>query len=503
MNTNIVLNGNNIKIHLQNTESFSLESFNKSIDDLQNQTKQINVLNRSLEKMTNIFDIVSNVKAMESIGYASTEGLGDSLKEAGKKIIEKVKEIVKRIREWIKRVIDHIIIGFIKFINSIKAKFIKLKGCLCKEDLQNIKNIKSNDDDKKENNEKENDPNAYKLKKLMVTIKPIKRSINASVDLLVSNNKLNIKDHKDIDDLKSDLTVYLDHINKIIDLGYNIPTLFTTLSGTIISISKKVGENNIDLDYFKNKIKSLCDKNDKNTKEIDIHELSNIQISIESFKEWQGITEDEKRLGSKLDKILCVCKNGKDNNFKWNISNDIKSIGKDINDFENLVVSLENKETIGGDLLSKLQTDIDEKSENIHNKMKKISSIFNNDSESKFEINSKSSIIECCKQLYYLLPPKNEANKFIENVFSTTTSQIQEIKRYCNRLDKYCKNLEDAARTSPTTESRKLNTKVNAINKIQKIYNETIVDLQNILSFANLLVSAKQDIIKTNITSLN
>ena len=81
--------------------------------------------------------------------------------------------------------------------------------------------------------------------------------------------------------------------------------------------------------------------------------------------------------------------------------------------------------------------------------MKKISSIFNNDSESKFEINSKSSLIDCCKQLYYLLPSKNEANRFIENVFSTTTSQIQEIKRYCDRLDKYCKNLEDSAKTSP------------------------------------------------------
>lgn len=103
--------------------------------------------------MTNVFDIVSNVKAMESIGYASTEGLGDNLKEAGKKLVEKVKEIIKKIKQWIKRVIDHIVIGFIKFINYIKSKFIKLKGCLCKEDLQKIKLLddpsnKSNDGEK-------------------------------------------------------------------------------------------------------------------------------------------------------------------------------------------------------------------------------------------------------------------------------------------------------------------------------------------------------------------
>lgn len=66
-------------------------------------------------------------------------------------------------------------------------------------------------------------------------------------------------------------------------------------------------------------------------------------------------------------------------------------------------------------------------------------------------------------------------------------------------MDKYCKNLEDSAKSPPTTESKKLNTKANAIKKIHNIYNETIVDLQNILSFSNLLVSAKQDIIKTGI----
>lgn len=68
-----------------------------------------------------------------------------------------------------------------------------------------------------------------------------------------------------------------------------------------------------------------------------------------------------------------------------------------------------------------------------------------------------------------------------------------------DRLDKYCKNLEDSAKTSPTTESKRLNTKVKVIGKIQHIYDVTIVDLQNILSFANLLVSAKQYIVKTDI----
>lgn len=249
--------------------------------------------------MTNIFDIVSNVKVMESIGYASTEGLGDNLKQAGKKLVEKVKEIIKKIKQWIKRVIDHIVIGFIKFINYIKSKFIKLKGCLCKEDLQKIKLLddpsnKSNDEEKiKEIDDPE-------IKKCIYMIKLANEFIPPCVEKIRKYKT----DHNYRDDLqfehfrlKDYITSYLNNILNIVKYGFKIPHLDEKIKRKLRAIDKEVYDTSLPYtwtvsDYW-NKVNKIIDLNNNNQYE---YQFDEIKKSLESFKEWRGITEDEKRL---------------------------------------------------------------------------------------------------------------------------------------------------------------------------------------------------------------
>ena len=508
-NTNIVLNGNDIKIQLQNIESFSLESFNKSIDDLKNQTKQINILNRSLEKMTNIFDIVSNVKAMESIGYTSTEGLGDNLKEAGKKIIEKVKEIIERIKTWVKKVVGFIINQIKRFIAFIKSKFQKTKP-LCKEDLENIKSadIPSNENISEE---KEKEINA-KTKVHIEMIKSISEKIQNTVDEIVkyrrnSSAAYTDENNKKLDKLHSKLksftSMYLSQFLNIVKSGVKIPHLDEKLKYNLHTIEDKVYDSSLPSSWSRsttywNYVKKIIDLNNNNKYEYPTGEIA----SIESFQAWEGVSNDIIQLGQSIDKILYVCKKAKENNINWDLSKYFNEIEKELKELEKIsdIEFLKNTTTVGADKLANIETDISDQADKIKLKLSKIKNVFNNtnneEMKSDININSNSSLKEAIKELSKYIPNKSDANKYINSVKSYAEQKVDKLKDYCDKLNKYCNNLDRNAKTSPSTEMRRLNTKVQALRSIHNIYNEIILDLQSTLNFSSILLSAKEKLNK-------
>ena len=58
----------------------------------------------SCSKAIEAYNLVSNVKAMESFGYKATEGLGESIKNGANAIWEKIKDVFRKIVEFFKRI---------------------------------------------------------------------------------------------------------------------------------------------------------------------------------------------------------------------------------------------------------------------------------------------------------------------------------------------------------------------------------------------------------------
>ena len=94
------LNGSTINLSKDIITEESLNTMIKEIDSSYN----------SCSKAIETYNLVSNVKAIESFGYKATEGLGESIKNGAKAVWEKIKEFFKRISLFTNKLITDFIV---------------------------------------------------------------------------------------------------------------------------------------------------------------------------------------------------------------------------------------------------------------------------------------------------------------------------------------------------------------------------------------------------------
>lgn len=100
--TTIKVNGKTITIANKSNESLSF-------DNLDKESKSLESLALNISKSIEAFDIVSNIKAIESFGYKSTEGVGEKIK-AG------ITAVKNKLIEWFKKLIE--------FFKNLQAKIV-------------------------------------------------------------------------------------------------------------------------------------------------------------------------------------------------------------------------------------------------------------------------------------------------------------------------------------------------------------------------------------------
>ena len=74
---------NGVTISVENSP---ITSGNLALDNLEKQSILLSKESEDITKMIKMYNIMSNVKAVESFGYRSTEGVGEKIKEAAKEI---------------------------------------------------------------------------------------------------------------------------------------------------------------------------------------------------------------------------------------------------------------------------------------------------------------------------------------------------------------------------------------------------------------------------------
>ena len=79
-------------------------------ESLNTMIKEIDSSYESCSKAIEAYNLVSNVKTMESFGYKATEGLDESIKNGAKAVWEKIKEFFKRISLFVNKMITDFII---------------------------------------------------------------------------------------------------------------------------------------------------------------------------------------------------------------------------------------------------------------------------------------------------------------------------------------------------------------------------------------------------------
>ena len=100
--TTIKVNSKTITIADKSNESLSF-------NDLDKESKSLESLALNIEKSVEALNIVSNIKAIESFGYKSTEGVGEKIK-AG------VTAVKNKLIEWFKKLIE--------FFKNLQAKIV-------------------------------------------------------------------------------------------------------------------------------------------------------------------------------------------------------------------------------------------------------------------------------------------------------------------------------------------------------------------------------------------
>ena len=87
-----------------NGSTVSLSKDILSEESLNTMIEEIDSSYNSCSKAIEAYNLVSNVKAMESFGYKATEGLGEKLKAGAKIVWGKIKEFFKRIGKFFKKI---------------------------------------------------------------------------------------------------------------------------------------------------------------------------------------------------------------------------------------------------------------------------------------------------------------------------------------------------------------------------------------------------------------
>ena len=83
-----------------NGSTVSLSKDILSEESLNTMIEEIDSSYNSCSKAIEAYNLVSNVKAVESFGYKATEGLGESIKNGAKEVWEKIKEFFKKIIQY-------------------------------------------------------------------------------------------------------------------------------------------------------------------------------------------------------------------------------------------------------------------------------------------------------------------------------------------------------------------------------------------------------------------
>ena len=106
---------NGVTISVENSPVIS---GNLALDNLEKQSMMLSRESEDITKMIRLYDIMSDVKAVESFGYRSTEGVGEKIANAAKEIWKRIKEFFERIFTWFKNV-------FLKIKNKFTDIFLK------------------------------------------------------------------------------------------------------------------------------------------------------------------------------------------------------------------------------------------------------------------------------------------------------------------------------------------------------------------------------------------
>ena len=86
-------------------------NLNKDIiteESLNSMIKEIDSSYESCSKAIEAYDLVSNVKTMESFGYKATEGLGKSIANGAKAVCEQVKIFIQKVVQFVNGVSSRI-----------------------------------------------------------------------------------------------------------------------------------------------------------------------------------------------------------------------------------------------------------------------------------------------------------------------------------------------------------------------------------------------------------
>ena len=135
-----------------NGSTINLSKYILSEESLNTMIKEIDSSYNSCSKAIETYNLVSNIKAIESFGYKATEGLGESIKNGAKAVWEKIKEFFKKISLFTNKLITDFImkISFPKtkngdVANKTKTVLLNASKYIYDASIKIIKKISSSD----------------------------------------------------------------------------------------------------------------------------------------------------------------------------------------------------------------------------------------------------------------------------------------------------------------------------------------------------------------------
>lgn len=215
-----------------NGTTISLENSNLvTSDNINNQYKSIESLSNQIDNMYTALRLISNVKAVESFGYISTESVSESIKagankvwEAIKNFVKKIKEVLKRFFKWIKEKINKLIDRVLLAISKSKIIPEKIKNA-----TNNIRTKRAKSSKESLNGTLNSDEitMANKLAKIIAILhnfnsNPSESYVNDALDELIkANNKLTSIDIKKASDTLNPVLEVKDAADKVVHSVYD------------------------------------------------------------------------------------------------------------------------------------------------------------------------------------------------------------------------------------------------------------------------------------------
>ena len=121
-------------------ENAPVTTGNLALDNLEKQSVMLSRESEDITKMIKLYDIMSNVKAVESFGYRSTEGVGEKLANAAKAVKNKLLEWFRSLIEWVRNIHANFILKMNKG-NGLNDQFKPLLDKFNEISKENIKKL--------------------------------------------------------------------------------------------------------------------------------------------------------------------------------------------------------------------------------------------------------------------------------------------------------------------------------------------------------------------------